>query len=110
MNQTPDETRRSSSRLSEALSPYQRDLNLDWGAASLPVYHEAAKAAGPEYLNTPQNVLPQATGDNLDNPEYQATFLPQASSTSFSPNPTFSPAAENMEYMGLGAALHHPVR
>lgn len=117
MNQSISETSRSS-RLSDVLNPNYEDLSLGWGAASLPFPLEDLKPSvrvheGPEYLNTAQSSLPLATGDSLDNPDYQADFLPQATptnTTTLTGNGLFLPAAENLEYLGLGAALHAPVR
>uniref|UniRef100_A0A3B4Y2L5 Receptor protein-tyrosine kinase n=1 Tax=Seriola lalandi dorsalis TaxID=1841481 RepID=A0A3B4Y2L5_SERLL len=115
MNQSVSDTSRSS-RLSEVLNPNYEDLSLSWGAASLSFPQADLKPSsrvpeGPEYLNTAQNSLPLPIGDSLDNPDYQADFLPQATTaTSLSGNGVFLPAAENLEYLGLGAALHAPVR
>lgn len=122
MNQSMSETSRSS-RLSEVLNPNYEDLSLGWGAASLPSPLDDLKPyarvpEGPEYLNTAQSSLPQAASDSLDNPDYQADFLPQAAPSSstttaaatLTGNGLFLPAAENLEYLGLGAALHAPVR
>ncbi|XP_056219868.1 melanoma receptor tyrosine-protein kinase-like isoform X1 [Seriola aureovittata] len=115
MNQSVSDTSRSS-RLSEVLNPNYEDLSLSWGAASLSFPQADLKPSsrvpeGPEYLNTAQNSLPLPIGDSLDNPDYQADFLPQAATaTSLSGNGVFLPAAENLEYLGLGAALHAPVR
>uniref|UniRef100_A0A3B4Y2E9 receptor protein-tyrosine kinase n=1 Tax=Seriola lalandi dorsalis TaxID=1841481 RepID=A0A3B4Y2E9_SERLL len=112
MNQSVSDTSRSS-RLSEVLNPNYEDLSLSWGAASLSFPQADLKPSsrvpeGPEYLNTAQNSLPLPIGDSLDNPDYQADFLPQATTaTSLSGNGVFLPAAENLEYLGLGAALSH---
>ncbi|XP_031694661.1 melanoma receptor tyrosine-protein kinase-like [Anarrhichthys ocellatus] len=104
-----------SSRLSEVLNPNYEDLSLGWGAASLPSPLEDLKSLGPEYLNTAQSSLPLAASDRLDNPDYQADFLPRATpftanTTTVTGNGLFLPAAENLEYLGLGAALYAPVR
>ncbi|KAM3860320.1 LOW QUALITY PROTEIN: melanoma receptor tyrosine-protein kinase-like [Diretmus argenteus] len=105
MNQSVSET----SRLSEVLNPNYEDLSLGWGGASLPSPLEEPNP--PEYLNTARSSLPLAASDSLDNPDYQADFLPQATpTTSLSGNGLFLPAAENLEYLGLSAALHAPVR
>ncbi|XP_042255698.1 melanoma receptor tyrosine-protein kinase-like [Thunnus maccoyii] len=115
MNQSLSETSRSS-RLSEVLNPNYEDLSLGWGATSLHYPQEDLKcpaqvSGGPEYLNTAQSSLPLAVCDSLDNPDYQADFLPQATPTTTLPGSSlFLPAAENLEYLGLGAALHAPVR
>uniref|UniRef100_A0A672J273 Receptor protein-tyrosine kinase n=1 Tax=Salarias fasciatus TaxID=181472 RepID=A0A672J273_SALFA len=91
-----------SSRQSEVLNPNYEDLTEGWGATSPP--------SGPEYLNTTQSSLPPLTRDCLDNPDYQADFVPQTSSDALNGNGLFLPAAENLEYLGLSAALHAPVR
>lgn len=119
MNQSMSETSRSS-RLSDVLNPNYEDLSLGWGTASLPSPLEDLKAfsrvpEAPEYLNTTQNSLPLVHSDSLDNPDYQTDFLPQAASSStntaaLTGNGRFLPAAENLEYLGLGAALQAPIR
>ncbi|KAE8279576.1 Melanoma receptor tyrosine-protein kinase [Larimichthys crocea] len=117
MNQSLSETSRGS-RLSEVLNPNYEDLSLGWGAASLPSPLEDIKPfapVGPEYLNTAQSSLPLPVSDSLDNPDYQANFLPRAEPTNMTSdrvtgNGLFLPAAENLEYLGVGAALHAPVR
>ncbi|KAI3355585.1 hypothetical protein L3Q82_018406 [Scortum barcoo] len=115
MNQSISETSQSS-RLSEVLNPNYEDLSLGWGA-SFPLEDlklPAPITEGPEYLNTAQSSLPLAASDSLDNPDYRADFLPQATPTmntdAMTGNGLFLPAAENLEYLGLGAALHAPVR
>ncbi|XP_031164484.1 melanoma receptor tyrosine-protein kinase-like [Sander lucioperca] len=118
MNQSMSDTRRSS-RLSDVLNPNYEDLSLGWGAASLPFPLEDLKPFPrvpegpevPEYLNTAQSSLPLAASDSLDNPDYQADFLPSTTnSVPLTGNGLFLPAAENLEYLGLGAALHVHVR
>ncbi|XP_074549435.1 melanoma receptor tyrosine-protein kinase-like isoform X2 [Halichoeres trimaculatus] len=120
MNQSMSDTSRSS-RLSDVLNPNYEDLSQGWGATSLPPpLGDPGKPfsrvpEGPEYLNTAQSSLPLAACDSLDNPDYQADFLPQAppssvSNTTLTRNGLFLPAAENLEYLGLGTALHAPVR
>lgn len=115
MNQSLSGTSRSS-RLSDVLNPNYEDLSQGWGAASLPSPLEDLKPSfripkGPEYLNTTQSSVPLAASDSLDNPDYQADFRPQDTPlTSLTGNGLFLPAAENLEYLGLGAALHAPVR
>lgn len=106
--------------MSEVLNPNYEDLSLGWGATSLPSPLEDQRPfskvpEGPEYLNTLQSSLPLTASDSLDNPDYQANFLPQATpstsnATALTGNGLFLPAAENLEYLGLGAALHAPVR
>lgn len=111
MNQSMSETSRSS-RLSEVLNSNYEDLSADWGAVSIPRGPLDLKSSGcfpegPEYLNIAQNLFP--LGESLDNPDYQAGFLPQASSTSLN-GAVFLPTAENLEYLGLGAGKFAPVR
>ncbi|KAM3593948.1 uncharacterized protein V6R79_026296 [Siganus canaliculatus] len=116
MNQSMSETSRGS-RLSEVLNPNYEDLTSGWGATSLPSPQEpfTPRPEGPEYLNTAQNSLPLVAGDSLDNPDYQASFLPEATppnadGSTLTGTGLFLPAAENLEYLGLGAALRAPVR
>uniref|UniRef100_A0A667YMV4 Receptor protein-tyrosine kinase n=1 Tax=Myripristis murdjan TaxID=586833 RepID=A0A667YMV4_9TELE len=127
MNQSVSDTSRSS-RLSEVLNPNYEDLSLSRDAAaaspcsprSPPRDPELAAwppdgPEGPEYLNTGRSPLPLAASDSLDNPDYQADFLPQATPPAATTLPLpggghFLPAAENLEYLGLNAALHAPVR
>ncbi|XP_037311535.2 melanoma receptor tyrosine-protein kinase-like [Pungitius pungitius] len=104
MNQSLGETSRTS-RLSEVFNPNYEDLTL--GAASPQSPLDELKSLGPEYLNTAQSSLPRAAGDSLDNPDYQADFLPRATPPG---NALLLPAAENLEYLGLVAALDAPVR
>ncbi|CDQ63296.1 unnamed protein product [Oncorhynchus mykiss] len=59
---------------------------------------------GPEYLNMARSTLPRSVCES--NPDYQEDFLLQATPTSSH----FLPAAENLEYLGLSAAVHTPVR
>ncbi|KAM8823287.1 melanoma receptor tyrosine-protein kinase-like [Spinachia spinachia] len=103
MNQSLSESSWTS-RLSEVFNPNYEDLSR--GAASPPSPLEELKSLGPEYLNTAQSSLPRSGGDSLDNPDYQADFPPPATSPR---SAVFLPAAENLEYLGLGAALHAPV-
>ncbi|XP_033991067.1 melanoma receptor tyrosine-protein kinase-like [Trematomus bernacchii] len=77
---------------SEVLNPNYEDLSR--GFVELKPFSPVS--GGPEYLNTAQNSLPLTTNDSLDNPDYQADFLP--------PNAHFLPATENLEY--LGASLN----
>ncbi|XP_044044684.1 melanoma receptor tyrosine-protein kinase-like [Siniperca chuatsi] len=115
MNQSLSETSRSS-RLSEVLNPNYEDLSPGWGAALPRSPLEDPKPSarvpeGPEYLNSTQSSLPLAASDSLDNPDYQADLLPQATpTTALTGNGLFLLAAENLEYLGLGAALHAPIR
>uniref|UniRef100_A0A671YAM2 Receptor protein-tyrosine kinase n=1 Tax=Sparus aurata TaxID=8175 RepID=A0A671YAM2_SPAAU len=99
---------------------HESERVLGWGAASLPSPLDDLKAfsrvpEAPEYLNTTQNSLPLVHSDSLDNPDYQTDFLPQAASSStntaaLTGNGRFLPAAENLEYLGLGAALQAAIR
>lgn len=95
---------------SEVANGYYEDLNLSSGPSFLDEQASLSRGlnGGPEYLNT-------VNGDSLDNPHDRDTFLPQGTSPSATTAPTgnnglFLPAAENLEYLGLGAALHAPVR
>ncbi|XP_063768804.1 melanoma receptor tyrosine-protein kinase-like isoform X2 [Eleginops maclovinus] len=95
MNQSLSDT---SSRQSEVLNPNYEDLSRGWGASLLsppPVELKpfSPLPEGPEYLNTARSSLPLTASDCLDNPDYQADFLPPS-------------AAENLEYLGLGASLN----
>uniref|UniRef100_A0A3Q0SJS4 Receptor protein-tyrosine kinase n=1 Tax=Amphilophus citrinellus TaxID=61819 RepID=A0A3Q0SJS4_AMPCI len=115
MNQSMSETSRSS-RLSEVLNPIYEDLSLGWGAASLPHPLQDLNISdqvpyGPEYQNTPCKLRPLVASDSLDNPDYQADFLPQTiTDAALTGNSPFLPAAKNLEYLGVGGALHAPVR
>ncbi|XP_076014086.1 melanoma receptor tyrosine-protein kinase-like isoform X2 [Genypterus blacodes] len=115
MNQTESETI-PNRRLSEVLNPNYEDLGLGWGATPLPSPLEEPKSfaqipEGPVYLNTASSSLPTDAMDSLDNPDKEAYFLPQVmATTGLSSNDLFLPAAENLEYLGLGAALYAPVR
>lgn len=115
MNQQWSETRQSS-MLSDVLNPNYKDPSLAGGSASPPSLLDdltplARVPEGPEYLNATQSSYPLDTSNSMD---YQATFLPQAT-----PSPTdtatsagsrlFLPAAENPEYLGVGAAPQAPV-
>uniref|UniRef100_A0A8C7RTC1 Receptor protein-tyrosine kinase n=1 Tax=Oncorhynchus mykiss TaxID=8022 RepID=A0A8C7RTC1_ONCMY len=60
----------------------------------------------PEYHNMARSTLPRSVCERMDNPDYQEDFLPQATPTSSH----FLPAVENLEYLGLSAAVHAPVR
>lgn len=97
-------------RGSEVANGHYEDLSFISGPSSLDQQWGPGRgpSGGPEYLNT-------VRGDSLDNPHYQDTFLPQATPPGATAAPTgsnglFLPAAENLEYLGLGAALHAPVR
>ncbi|KAM6900104.1 melanoma receptor tyrosine-protein kinase-like [Xenentodon cancila] len=108
MNQSVSETSRNS-RLSDVLNPNYEDLG--WGTTSLSSPPEDPMLSGPEYLNTAQSSFPLAATDSLYNPDYQTDFLPETTTAgALMENGLFLPAAENLEYLGLGAALHAPVR
>lgn len=115
MNQSMSETSRSS-RLSEVLNPIYEDPSLGWGAASLPYPLQDLNTPdqvtyGPEYQNTSCKLRPLVASDSLDNPDYQTDFLPQTTTdAALTGNSPFLPAAENLEYLGVGGALHAPVR
>ncbi|XP_028289789.1 melanoma receptor tyrosine-protein kinase-like isoform X2 [Gouania willdenowi] len=95
MNQTTSET---SNKPSQVLNPNYEDLGQACSAEFYP--------SGHEYLNTAQTSLFQNV---LDNPDYQGDVLPHSSRAGLNGNGGFLPAAENLEYLGLGAALHPPV-
>ncbi|XP_047205925.1 melanoma receptor tyrosine-protein kinase-like isoform X2 [Girardinichthys multiradiatus] len=101
MNQTESETRRESS-LSDICNPSYEDLSQGW--VPLP----ETNFSGPEYLNTTQNSLPLVSNDRLDNPDYQTDFPLQTGA--LTGNGLFLPAAQNLEYLGLGGVLYTPVR
>lgn len=115
MNQSVSEPTRSR-RLSEVLNPNYEDLSQGWGAASFPSPPVGLKSSGqlpegPEYLNAAQSSFPLAAIDCLYNPDYQAEFPPQAATTTaLSGSDVFLPAAENLEYLGLGAVPYTPGR
>ncbi|CAL8312963.1 unnamed protein product [Merluccius merluccius] len=127
MNQSHGETSLSS-RLSDVLNPNYQDLSLGWGAAALPLTLEDRSLSseatmeddpkrlprlseGPEYLNMAQSSLPRYASDSLDNPDYQADFLPSATAAGAThSNGLFLPAVENMQYLGLNTAVQPHVR
>ncbi|MEQ2190619.1 hypothetical protein XENOCAPTIV_002495 [Xenoophorus captivus] len=92
MNQAESETRRES----------YEDLSQGWGPMA------ETNFSGPEYLNTTQNLLPLVSNDRLDNPDYQTDFPLQTGA--LTGNGLFLPAAQNLEYLGLGGVLYTPVR
>ncbi|XP_029002381.1 melanoma receptor tyrosine-protein kinase-like [Betta splendens] len=109
MNQSLSETSRSR-RLSEVLNPNYEDLSQGWGAASLPsppvkLRPRGQAPEGPEYMNTAHSWLPAAAGGCLHNPDYQAEAPGRASGAD-----VFLPAAENLEYLGVGPLLYNPGR
>lgn len=107
MNQAVSESRRSS-RLSDIYNPNYEDLNEGWDPTSLSSQMAETNFLGPEYLNTAQNSLPLVASDSLDNPDYQAAFPSQTGD--LTGNGLFLPAAENLEYLGLGGVSYAPVR
>ncbi|KAM4718311.1 melanoma receptor tyrosine-protein kinase-like isoform 2-T2 [Anableps anableps] len=107
INQAGSETRRSS-RLSDICNPNYEDLSEGWGPISLSSQVAETNFSGPEYLNTNQNSLPLVSNDSMDNPDYQVAFPTQTGA--LTGNGMFLPAAENMEYLGLGGTLYTPVR
>ncbi|XP_061876805.1 melanoma receptor tyrosine-protein kinase-like [Entelurus aequoreus] len=89
-----------SSRLADVHNPNYEDLSLAWGVASPPFLSEDRKAMeGPEYLNTAQSSLPRMA--SLDNPDYQADFLPLATPSNM--------GAGDHEYLGLAGAMQTSV-
>lgn len=112
MNQSVSETSQSS-RLSKVLNPNYEDLSLGWGPLPHPLedLNTSQVPYGPEYLNASFKLRPLVTSHSLDNPDYQADFLPQTiTDATLAENHLFLPAAENLEYLGVGGALHAPVR
>uniref|UniRef100_A0AAX7U050 Receptor protein-tyrosine kinase n=1 Tax=Astatotilapia calliptera TaxID=8154 RepID=A0AAX7U050_ASTCA len=112
MNQSVSETSQSS-RLSKVLNPNYEDLSLGWGPLPHPLedLNTSQVPYGPEYLNASFKLRPLVTSHSLDNPDYQADFLPQTiKDATLAENHLFLPAAENLEYLGVGGALHAPVR
>ena len=112
MNQHMSETRRSS-RQSEVLNPNYDDLN--WGDQSLPsslddLQRSVRVPEEARYLNTGQSLPTLAPEEGIDSLDYQAAFPPHAPSATSAGNGLFLPAAENLEYLGLGAVLHVPIR
>lgn len=108
MNQSMSETSRSS-RLSEVLNPNYEDLSPSSGIASLLLSPENLEPSRPEYLNTAELCRPLEPSDSLENPDYQAAFLPPTVTAAFG-NGLFLPTAENLEYLGLNATQSPPVR
>ncbi|PWA32047.1 hypothetical protein CCH79_00020389 [Gambusia affinis] len=112
VNQPGSET---SSRLSDIYNPNYEDLTEGWGRVSLSSQEAETNFSRPEYLNTNQNSLPLVSSGSMDDPDdpdyqggYQAAFPPRTGA--LTGNGMFLPAAENLEYLGLGAALYTPVR
>nr|XP_005174236.1 melanoma receptor tyrosine-protein kinase-like [Danio rerio] len=60
------------------------------------------KPEGPEYLNTSCATLPRSPCANLDNPDYQQSFMPT--------DGLFLPTAENLHYLGLSNTIQTPIR
>ncbi|KAM6953744.1 melanoma receptor tyrosine-protein kinase-like [Aplochiton taeniatus] len=118
----------ASARLSEVMNPGYENPHLGWGATSLPSPLDpleeptflASVPEGPEYLNTARCTLPHTVCESLDNPDYQEDYMPiteyflsqDTPTTSVATPPMshhFLPAAENIEYLGLGVTRHMPV-
>ncbi|XP_041717368.1 melanoma receptor tyrosine-protein kinase isoform X2 [Coregonus clupeaformis] len=102
-------------RLADVFNPnYEDPSEPDWAGRASFRYDPDNKffnslprvPEGPEYLNMAHSTLPRSVCESMDNPDYQEVFLPQATPTSSH----FLPAAENLEYLGLSAAVHTPVR
>jgi len=106
------------------LNPNYEDLSPGWGTTALPATPEDSDVSpgptdepkrltrvfeAPEYLNMAQSSLPRYAHDSLDNPDYQADFLPPTTSTTNSSG-LFLPAVENLEYLGLNTAVQPPAR
>ncbi|XP_041735889.1 melanoma receptor tyrosine-protein kinase-like [Coregonus clupeaformis] len=102
-------------RLPDVFNPsYEDPTEPSWASRPSSGYDPVAKFFNflppvlerPEYLNMARSTLPRSVCERMDNPDYQEDFLPQATPTSSH----FLPAAENLEYLGLSAAVHAPVR
>ncbi|XP_014036776.1 melanoma receptor tyrosine-protein kinase [Salmo salar] len=102
-------------RLSDVFNPsYEDPTEAAWASRPSSGYDPDVKFFNflpcmleiPEYHNMARSTLPRSVCERMDNPDYQEDFLPQATPTSSH----FLPAAENLEYLGLSAAVHAPVR
>lgn len=102
-------------RLSDVFNPsYEDPTEAAWASRPSSGYDPDVKFFNflpcmleiPEYHNMARSTLPRSVCERMDNPDYQEDFLPQATPTSSH----FLPAAENLEYLGLSAAVHTPVR
>lgn len=113
MNQSLSLSSRSR-RLSEVLNPNYEDLSQGWGTASpyppLKLKPRGHLPEGPEYMNTAQSLFPPAATGCLENPDYQAHLPAQAPASTLSGADVFLPAAENLEYLGVGPLLYSPGR
>lgn len=112
MNKYLNETS-PNSRLSEILNPNYEDQSQVWADTTFSSLLKNTKPTvqvpeDPKYLNTTQIILPLASTENLISTNCEAAFLPHATpstaNTAVSPgNRLFLPAAENLEYLGVGA-------
>lgn len=101
------------STLSEVLNPKYEDLSQVMATA----LHPPSQSFNwlpekPEYQNTPHGPLLLAATESL-NLDHEADFLPQATTVPTvhtSNGNTLLPAAENLEYLGLGAPVQAPIR
>lgn len=98
-----------SSHLSEVLNPKYEDLSQVRATA----LHPSSQSfiwlpEKPEYQNTPQSPLLLAA-ESLDL-DHEANFLPQATTGHTSNGNMLLPAAENLEYLGLGALNQATIR
>lgn len=98
-----------SSTLSEVLNPKCEDLSQVRATALHPSSQSFIRLPEkPEYQNTPQgSLLLAAESLNLD---HEANFLPQATTGHTSNGNMLLPAAENLEYLGLGALIQATIR
>lgn len=92
-----------SSTLSEILNPKYEDPSQVRATALHPSSQSFIwLSRKSEYQNTPQGSLLPAASDSF-NLDHEADFLPQATTAPTSNGNTHLPAAENLEYLGLGA-------
>lgn len=95
--------------VSEVLNPKYEGLSQVRATALHPSSQSSIQLPEkPEYQNTPQgSLLLAAESLNLD---HEADFLPQATTVHTSNGNMLLPAAENLEYLGLGALVQATIR
>lgn len=99
-----------SSALSEVLTPKYEDLRKV-RADALPSSSQSLLQVPekPEYQNTGQSSVLLVATASLNNLDHEAGFLPQTTTVptgNTRASSRFLPAAENLEYLGLGAPGH----
>lgn len=101
------------STLSEVLNPKYEDLSQVRATALHPSSQSFNRLPEkPEYQNTPHGPLLLAATESL-NLDHEADFLPQATTVPTvhtSNGNTLLPAAENLEYLGLGAPVQATIQ